>query len=416
MDTSLYAVIVLPLFLAGIIVVLWLTEGLHDKKYMKQYANFFVSLINAPFQLVKLEQHYWYEAKGYFQQRKAFIITSGFRLFRKKFIITELSVELQNYYLRPFSRGLYGTPISYGNKKYAVNMWFLDGTTRLKTGMLREINSSPNIQNAVQQHLGYLCELAEKIDSGQMKFGFLIEKPKPVSAQATSTAQTISLNQESLEAESILSSSEKLVHLKMYLIFLAAIVFIYYSVFFEGPGKIMPIKIHFWLYFLLQPFFSAAFGFILLQLSPHVARIISSYNRRYSRMFYEILLKSVGITLIVLGGIVYTLHLMFPGGSYYYSKRKAVEAVRRSILNVNIKEGQISPEKFNKLSQDLKNNRLSQKMSLKDVIDAYGHPYKREDLSAIKEKWIYKPSSDSPREIRLYFFKDMDTLSGWEEN
>lgn len=176
---EIFLKIILPILSGVIFLLFWITQGLNDKRKMSACTNLFVPLINAPFK-AKSEgagtmRIYCYEAIGNFQGRKVFIVTPGFRFFRKKFSLSQVSVEIHNYSAKLFQKGIGGIPVEYEGKKYAVDNW-LDGTTRLKSMAIKEISESTNILESTKEHLQLLCNLADKIDNGEVKHKSLVRK------------------------------------------------------------------------------------------------------------------------------------------------------------------------------------------------------------------------------------------------
>jgi len=151
---------------------------------MSEHLNFFVPIINAPFKIKSVGMSFIasphnYEAGGYFQRRKAFIVTNGFSFFKKKFSVSEVSVELRNYKVKPFQKGFLGVSLEYEGNKYLVDN-YLDGSTRLKSKTNRAINKSDDLLGAVKNQLQLLCNLAEKIDNGEIKCDSLLENSSDI--------------------------------------------------------------------------------------------------------------------------------------------------------------------------------------------------------------------------------------------
>lgn len=167
--------VVLPILLGTVFLILWIIQGSYNKRKIVKYINFFIPIVGAPLEFKTFWEHYYYEAVGHFQNREAFVTTGGFVIFRKKLSI-DVAVQLRNYRLRPFQKGfLGGTPFQYEGKKYLIGgKYFITMAYNKLTRSIKIANMDDETFGLVKNEFQALCVLADKIDSGEIKYDFLI--------------------------------------------------------------------------------------------------------------------------------------------------------------------------------------------------------------------------------------------------
>ena len=164
---------ILPILFSIIIFVTWLASGLYSKKKMSEIADFFIPIIGSSLELQNGYSYYYYLAKGSFQNRDVFIATSSWgRFFRKQFI--EISVRLYNYRLKPFRIGSGGVHFQYEGKKYLVGSHYLASGNDKLTSRIKITNLNEELIKLIKGEFQNLCNIADKIDSGEIKYDFLL--------------------------------------------------------------------------------------------------------------------------------------------------------------------------------------------------------------------------------------------------
>lgn len=166
--------IVLPVLFGIAFLTYYITEDLYNRKKIAKCIDFFIPIIGVPlkFKTIAFEQYY-YEAAGHFQNREALIATLGFRNFRKKLSV-DAAIKLQNYRLKSFQKGLGGTPFQYEGKNYMIGgRYFLYANDKL-TSRINIENFDDRILELIRNEFQALCNLADKIDNGEIKYDFLV--------------------------------------------------------------------------------------------------------------------------------------------------------------------------------------------------------------------------------------------------